>query len=322
MGTAPPYNFQIGIYVYIYSSRSFTIVDVQPNIEQISTSIWRVAIKSQTLPPFDHTNSFVICDAGVGFIVEAPEQGDEALSDIKNALEMAKVKTLKGILLTHTHPDHCTGIREWQEHFDVPVFVHPLEQERLEKRTEVKQVRALQDKRVLTVGDKTIESLHTPGHSPGHLSFFIPEDGVMLAGDLVAGAGSTWVGHPEGNVTQFLDSIARLKTLSIASRPDNPDELALRVLAPGHGDTIYTPAEKLDEVAKHRLSREKQVLDVLEVGNYTLSELRQRIYPTLPNAHVERLSEQSILAHLIKLMNELKVVHLGEDEAGPYAIRT
>lgn len=292
------------------------------NIEQVSASIWRVAIKSQTLPPFDHTNSFVLCDSGVGFIVEAPEKGAEALNAIEEALKIAKVKTLKGILLTHTHPDHCAGIREWQAHFDVPVFVHPLEQERLVKRTDVQNVRALQDKRVLTVGDKTIENLHTPGHSPGHLSFFIPEEGVMLAGDLVAGSGSTWVGYPEGDVTDYLNSIARLKTLAIGSRPEQPDILALRVLAPGHGDIIHTPAEKLEEVAKHRLSREKQVLDVVSIGNYKLAEIRQRIYPTLPNKHVEDLAEQSILAHLIRLMNDMKVIHLGEDETGPYALRT
>ncbi len=292
------------------------------NIEKISASIWRVAIKSQTLPPFDHTNSFVICDRGVGFIVEAPEKGDEAFENIEQTLKIANVNTLKGILLTHTHPDHCAGIREWQEHFDVPVFVHPLEQERLEKRTEVQQIRALQDKRVLTVGDKTIESLHTPGHSPGHLSFFIPEEGVMLAGDLVAGSGSSWVGYPEGDVTDYLNSIARLKTLAISSRPEQPDILALRVLAPGHGDIIHTPVEKLEEVAKHRLSREKQVLDVVSIGSYTLAEIRQRIYPTLPTKHVEDLAEQSILAHLIRLMNDMKVMHLGEDETGPYALRT
>jgi len=306
----------------MYRIRSFTIDDVQTNIEQISNSIWRVAIKSDTLPPFDHTNSFVLCDKGVGFIVEAPDQSDEALSDIETALEIAKVTTLKGILLTHTHPDHCISIREWQEHFDVPVFVHPLEQERLEKRTEVQNVRSLQDKRVLTVGDKTIESLHTPGHSPGHLSFFIPEEGVALAGDLVAGSGSTWVGHPEGNVTDFLNSIARLKTLAIGSRPEQPDVLALRTLAPGHGDIIRNPAEKLDEVTEHRLSREKQVLDVVAIGKFTLAEIRQRVYPSLPNAHVESLAEQSILAHLIRLMNDMKVIHLGEDETGPYALRT
>lgn len=314
----------------MYRSESFKIIGVQTNtnentkenIQQISSSIWRVAIKSQTLPPFDHTNSFVICDRGVGFIVEAPDQSHEALQDIQLALDAAKVTTLKGILLTHTHPDHCVSIAEWQEHFDVPVFVHPFEQERLEKRTKVQNIRALQDKRVLTVGDKTIESLHTPGHSPGHLSFFIPEDGVMLAGDLVAGSGSSWVGHPEGNVTDYLNSIARLKTLAIGSRPEQPDVLALRTLAPGHGDIIYNPAEKLDEVTKHRLSREKQVLDVVSIGNYTLSEIRQRIYPSLPNEHVEGLAEQSILAHLIRLMNDMQVMHLGTDETGPYALRT
>ena len=50
----------------------------------------------------------------------------------------------------------------------------------------------------------------------------------------------------------------------------------------------------------------------------SLSELRTLIYPQVPE-RMSKLVEGSVLAHLKKLMAEMRVVHLGADEAGPYA---
>ena len=62
------------------------------------------------------------------------------------------------------------------------------------------------------------------------------------------------------------------------------------------------------------------MLRSLASGPLELPTLRDRIYPDLPEA-VRALAERSLLAHLAKLMREMKVVHLGDDEQGPYALR-
>jgi hypothetical protein len=77
---------------------------------------------------------------------------------------------------------------------------------------------------------------------------------------------------------------------------------------------------KLADSAAHRLERERQVVAALADGVESLSGLRRRIYPSLPD-DATTLVERSLLAHLAKLMREMKVVHLGEDASGPYALR-
>ena len=276
--------------------------------ERVAPGILRLPLPSRTLPPFDHTNSYVVSDGGVGVLVDAGSDTPEAVEAVKRALEEANVMFLKAILLTHTHSDHVAGVARVQAHFgDPPVYVHPLELGRLTEGG-TKNVRALPGDRTLTVGDKTVRALHTPGHSPGHLSFYLPETRTLLAGDVVAGEGSTWVGLPEGDVADFLRTVAGLL------------ELPLLAIGPGHGPVVTHPKEKLEEIRAHRLAREGQVVGALEGASLTLTDLRRAVYPEL-YSELENMAERSLLAHLKKLMNEMRVLHLSEDESGPYALR-
>lgn len=274
--------------------------------QRVSEHVWRLALPSDTLPPFDHVNSYVVASSGVGAMVDPGSSNPDALPAARAALARAGVRLLKAVLLTHTHPDHVAGLRALVEsEGPVAVYVHPLEANRLEGTP---GLLPLGDDRRLTVGDVVVRALHTPGHSPGHLSFLLPEEGVLLLGDLVAGEGSTWVGLPEGDVSAYLGSLARLRAL----RP--------RLLGPGHGPVVHDAERKLADSAAHRLERERQVVTALADGAETLSELRRRIYPSLPDS-ATTLVDRSLLAHLAKLMREMKVVHLGEDPSGPYALR-
>lgn len=84
------------------------------------------------MPPFDHTNSYLIASRGVGVVVDPASDAAEALIQLDDVLERAGVRLVKAILLTHTHPDHTGGIAALQARFgDLPVYVHPLEHARL-----------------------------------------------------------------------------------------------------------------------------------------------------------------------------------------------
>jgi hydroxyacylglutathione hydrolase len=85
--------------------------------------------------------------------------------------------------------------------------------------------RHLEDEEVLEVGGLRLKSLYTPGHAPGHLAFYLADEGLVLSGDALF-AGS--IGRTDlfgGDMDLLMRSInERLLTL--------PDET--RVL-PGHG---------------------------------------------------------------------------------------
>ncbi len=261
---------------------------------QIASGVWRLPLPlpSATLPPYDHTNSYLIRDGGTGVLIDAGSDAPSILGSLEDILSTLGV-TITGVLLTHTHPDHCAGAAAVGQRYDVPVFVSPLEQPRLSFPTQ-----PLQGGENVTVGTLELRALHTPGHSPGHLSFYLPQARAALVGDLLAAQGSTWIGHPEGDVSNYLASLRVV------------EELGAAVLGPGHGDCVTQPAARLQEMRAHRLKREAEVLRALE-HPCTLAALQARVYPTLPDA-LRRAAEGTLRAHLSKLLREGRVRTSGD----------
>ncbi|MEX2536579.1 MAG: MBL fold metallo-hydrolase [Trueperaceae bacterium] len=277
-----------------------------PSPVALGESVWRLALPSRTLPPFDTTNTYLIVDSSVAVIVDPGFEDEGSLAALRSLALAQGARLIKAVLLTHSHNDHRAGLDLVRRTFDdPPVYIHPNELGRLEGM----RVQGLSDDRNLMVGDVVVRAVHTPGHSPGHLSYYLPEEGTLLAGDLVAGSGSVWVGVPEGDMSDYLASLERVDALANLQR-----------IGPGHGEPTAYARRLLIETRDHRLARERQIIGLLSAP-LVLSDLRDAIYGDL----AERLrapAEATLLAHLRKLMAEMRVVHLGSDERGPFVVRS
>jgi ribonuclease/clavin/mitogillin len=259
--------------------------------EPLSESVWRIPLPSRTLPPYDHTNSYLVQTGEMGsegVLIDLGTDDPETLAALATFLDERGVTTLRALLLTHSHPDHCAGAAEWHTRYGTPVYAHPLERAPLSCPSE-----PLEDGETLF----GLRAYHTPGHSPGHLSFAF--DGVLLVGDLLAAEGSTWVGVPGGDVAAYLASLERLERVVTAHDS--------RILGPGHGENVYAPLARLGEVRRHRLAREAEILSAVQDPR-TFPALREAVYPDLP-AGAAQAAEGSLLAHLEKLVHEHRVEH-------------
>lgn len=145
----------------------------------------------------------------------------------------------------------------------------------------------LEDGEPVEIGDgRALVAVWTPGHFSNHLSFAL-EDAVFT-GDHVLGWASTLISPPDGDLTAFLASCAKL-----ASRRD-------RVFLPAHGDAVADPADRLAWLVAHRRDRERQVLDRLVAGPATISALVRAIYTETP-PRLLPAAERNVFAHLIDL---------------------
>jgi endoribonuclease LACTB2 len=271
--------------------------------QRLAAGLWVAAVPVVTLPPWRATNAYLIGAAGVGWLVDPGGDGPEAAAAIAALLTAAGVRTLKGVLLTHTHRDHAAGVATALRLGASDVLVHPSGLGRLPVGV---VGRPLSPGRRLVAGPTTLQAIATPGHASDHLAFWLGEERAVVVGDLVAGRGSTWVGWPDGDVAAYLGSLARVAAL-------DP-----RLVAPGHGPVRHDGAAVLHEARVHRLERERELWAALGTGPATVDTLREAIYPDL-DAAVHDFAERSLLAHLHKLMRETRVMHLGQDERGPFA---
>ncbi len=139
-----------------------------------------------------------------------------------------------------------------------------------------------------------LEAIPAPGHSPDHVCFHWPEARALFTGDVVLGEGTSMIAPPEGDMAAYLATLTRLT------------ELELSIIYPGHGPEIDQPAKKLDEYIRHRLERERQVLDALAAGATTPAQIRVRVYEDL-DPRLVGAAEGSVLAHLAKLVAEGRV---------------
>ncbi len=267
--------------------------------ERVADGVWRLPLPSRTLPPYSHTNSYLVRCGPAGVLIDMGSDDPQVLASLGSTLTLLGVTELTALLLTHTHPDHCAGAAAIQESYRVPVYAHPLEHPRLTPDTQL-SMRPLQDGDTVQVGTATTQLRvhHTPGHSPGHLSFSLLAARTVLVGDLLAAQGSTWVGHPEGDVADYLTSLGGLAQLDAA------------VFGPGHGPLVREPKARLGEVRAHQLAREAEVVAALHLP-LDLSALRKTIYPDVPKA-LASFTEGSLRAHLAKLIREGRVVQRGD----------
>ncbi|MCB1845127.1 MAG: MBL fold metallo-hydrolase [Halioglobus sp.] len=195
------------------------------------------------------------------------------------------------VLVTHTHPDHSPAARSLAERCNSELLGRPAPQGSHQDAT-FRPDRVLEDGDVVSVDGTELRALHTPGHASNHLCFLRVADGLLFTGDHIINGSTVVIDPPDGNMIQYLESLARLR-----------DE-AVTVIAPGHGELLREPLKVIDWTINHRLQREAKVAAALaERPGTTSLELTATVY-----ADVERVlhpvAERSLLAHLLKLQSD------------------
>lgn len=251
------------------------------------------------------TNAAIIGTDEV-FIMDPGDTAGVAL--VAEALARRPGVRVKAIVLTHAHPDHAIAALPLKRMLNAPIMLNPKEDSNLRefgKRagdflTWADVDMELTDGMTLGVEDIRLEAINTPGHSPGHIALWQPESRTLFAGDLVSGMGTVGIFPPHGMMTEYLDSLARVQLLDA------------HVVIPGHGPTLTDPPALFTRYIERRLTREAEIDAVVTRGPTTIEQIVVELYPdVLP--HFRRAAASTVLAHLVKLQGEGRVIPDSDD---------
>ncbi|RUL52149.1 MBL fold metallo-hydrolase [Lysinibacillus antri] len=185
-------------YIPMSSLMSGIGVEVTPDIYLFTIQVVNICMVGEKT----NSTGWTLVDAGM------PKSADTIIKEAEN--RFGPGARPNGIILTHGHFDHVGAIIELVKHWDVPVYAHKLEIPYLTGKQSypeadptveggglVSRMSPYFPNEAINLGshvkplpaDGTIPLLkdwawyHTPGHSPGHVSFFREADRALIAGD-------------------------------------------------------------------------------------------------------------------------------------------
>ncbi|WP_181919580.1 MBL fold metallo-hydrolase [Alkalilimnicola ehrlichii] len=175
-------------------------------------------MKAYVVPvtPFQQNCSILCCEqTGKGAIVDPGGDSER----IRQAVAEAGVEIEK-ILVTHAHIDHIGAVAEVAEHYGVPIegphrddlfWIEGLDNQSqmlgFPKVRGFTPTRWLDDGDSVTVGAATLEVIHCPGHTPGHVVFFSPEARFAVVGDVLFQGSIGRTDFPRGDHDTLVRSI-------------------------------------------------------------------------------------------------------------------
>lgn len=227
----------------------------------------------------------ILLDTGQGVAIYA-DLLENALKELVGAAELER------IVLTHAHIDHLGGVRQVTERFgEMEVLKMPWEGH----DAPAGEISVIGHGAVVHTEGATLRAVHTPGHAPDHLCYYLEEERALFTGDVVLGAGTTVIPDDTGDLSDYMDSLRRLL------------ELDLETIYPAHGPVIRNPREKIGEYIAHRELRERQVIEAL-TGSAPLDAMAivKKIYVDVPE-YLHPAAASSVRSHLRKLEREGRV---------------
>lgn len=267
-------------------------------VTRMSDRISRVIAQNPGPFTFVGTGVYIVGSSDVAVIDPGPN--DEKHFDyLKRALDG---KTVTHVLVTHNHSDHSPlahPLADWAgcKVFGKKAVVTSRATVQLEADDDLDFTpdEFINDGWTCSGAGWTLEAIETPGHTSNHIAFYLPEEKALFSGDHIMGWSTTVISPPDGNMADYFDSLNKVITL-------NPE-----IIYPTHGSPISdNPRRFVEAYIEHRLNREAEILERLEVGERSIPEMVKTIYAKV-DKQLHPAACHSVLAHMIHLVEQGKI---------------
>lgn len=283
--------------------------------DTLEPGLRRIVAPNPSPMTYRGTNTYLLGTRGLAVIDPGPED-DAHLEAI--LASVGPDQQITHIIVTHTHLDHSPLARPLAQRTGAPVLAfggpHAGRSAVMQQLADGESVGGgegidtafrpdieVPDGTVIDGDGWTLEAIHTPGHIGNHLCLAWGD--ACLTADHVMGWATSLVSPPDGDLTDFMASCARLQARD------------WRVFYPGHGAPVNEPAARLNWLVDHRLSREASILHHLSQGPATAAQLAAAIYTETPPA-LQGAATRNVLAHLVDLTGKDRAAPVGKLTAG------
>ncbi|SOD74461.1 glyoxylase-like metal-dependent hydrolase (beta-lactamase superfamily II) [Jatrophihabitans sp. GAS493] len=172
-------------------------------------------------------NVWIVGDDEECLLIDAPHDSVEILAAIGD-------RRLIAVACTHAHDDHVDAALAVAAAKDAPVWLHPAEAPLWQLTHPGRAPDAeLADGQRIQVGSIELEVLHTPGHSPGAVCFYVPALHCLFSGDTLFNGGPGATGRSFSSFDTIIESIST-KLLVLPAET---------VVHTGHGEDTAIGAE-------------------------------------------------------------------------------
>ena len=228
------------------------------------------------------TNTWLVDDGGECLVID-PGPVDDLHRD--RIVEQTAQLTPRGVLVTHTHPDHAPLANPLARELGVPAHGYapgPAFDPDLR----------IGEGSVIDIGESRLEVIHTPGHADDHVCFRLAD--VLFTGDHIMGGSSVMV----EDMGSYLASLEKLRGTGLSR------------LNPGHGDEMDRPDEVIEWYLAHRRQRHEEILQAIRDGAGSTDEIVEAVYQDVDRA-LHPLAARSVEAHLMLLFEEERIASSG-----------
>jgi glyoxylase-like metal-dependent hydrolase (beta-lactamase superfamily II) len=262
--------------------------------QQVSPLIRRVVANNPGPFTYKGTGVYIVGHGDVAVIDPGPDTAQH-LDVLMRAVEGERVTH---IFVTHRHMDHSPAAHPLAERTGAKVFastIPPKPSECDDIRLEAGDDQQFQPDIDVKDADRfsgpgwTIEAVATPGHTTNHIAYALIEENALFPGDHIMGWSTTVIGPPDGDMTDYLDSLVKV-------RDRNYD-----TLWPTHGPPIREVRPFVQAFIDHRMEREAQVVAQLAAGKRFIKDMVPEMYADV-DKRLHPAARHSVLAHVIRLV--------------------
>jgi glyoxylase-like metal-dependent hydrolase (beta-lactamase superfamily II) len=321
-----------------------------PPVEQIRPGLWVVPVPIP-MNSLRYVLVYVFTTPDGAYLIDAGWNTQDAFDALSDGLAQAgtTMADVKGVMVTHIHPDHYGLAGRIREASGAWISLHPADAALIQSRyidpddllrrvkssliragapeAELKGieaasmpvrgfVEATQPDVLLEDGDRpdvpgwNLRAIHTPGHSPGHLCFYLPDERLMCSGDHVLPRITPNISyHPQSGpdpLGDFLDSL------------DKVGAEAVDLVLPAHEHRFVGLTGRIDALKAHHHQRFDEVIAAIRDGDDTAWAITARMSWSRSwdriDGFMRRAAVGEAMAHLYALRQRGLV---GYDDPGP-----